>query len=137
MQIEKLKKENDDLKNQIKMIKQSSSSLLISPQKSVEQLTSYRSIDSSPLVSNFGGLKKKTKKVKKRSKRKKIEYLNPVINIKVKTPLKKISKSRNVNKHQYLTHDRLTTYNSARSLKSYKSLKSSKSVKASISISST
>lgn len=77
------------MKNQIKMFKQSSQSLLNSPQKSLEYMNSHQSLGYSPLVNtnnvnNSVVKKKQAKKVKKKIRRKKVDYLNPAAKIKVK-----------------------------------------------------
>jgi len=70
--IKALIKENCELKNQIKLYKQSSERVLMTPQKLIESMNTNPVIHSPGLLS-----KKKPKKLKKKMKRRKKEYLNP------------------------------------------------------------
>lgn len=63
-----------ELKNQIKLFKKSSQTNLLTPPKSIENFTTkFLGVDS------FISEKKGRRKVKKRGKRKKMDYLNPSI----------------------------------------------------------
>lgn len=74
--MKELIKENNELKHQIKLFKQSSASYLISPQKSIESFNSKQPIEDSSIEDMFS-VKKKVKKIKKKTKRRKMDYLNP------------------------------------------------------------
>lgn len=73
MKIKELMKENQELKHQIKLYKQTSQSTL-TPQKSIETLP-IPSPKDSPFVQNLFA-KKPKRKMKKKTKRRKVEYLN-------------------------------------------------------------
>lgn len=83
LKMRELIKENNELKHQIKLFKQSSSGYLITPQKSIESFNSKQIIEDSPIEDMFT-VKKKTKKVKKKTKRRKMDYLNPNAVVKVR-----------------------------------------------------